>query len=180
MANLKIYYKNYIIPKLINKFNYKNIHQIPKIVKITLNMGLGLNGQNKIFLKKAIEELKIISCQCPTISYSKKSISNFKIRKKMILGIFVTLRNNKMYSFLEKLIKLALPRIRNFQGLNIKSFDKFGNYNLGLEDQLIFPDIDYNLVDIKRGLNVSISTSSNILEENIFLLKEFGLPFKNN
>jgi large subunit ribosomal protein L5 len=180
MNNLKIYYKNYIIPKLINKFNYKNIHQIPKLIKITLNMGLGLNAQNKIFLKKAIDELKIISCQYPTLSYSKKSISNFKIRKKMILGIYVTLRNMKMYSFLEKLIKLALPRIRNFQGLNLDSFDKLGNYNLGLEDQLVFPDIDYSSVDIKRGLNINISTSSNNLEENIFLLKEFGLPFKNN
>jgi len=179
MNNLKIYYNNYIIPKLINKFNYKNIHQIPKLLKININMGLGLNGQNKLFLKKSIDELKIISCQCPIISYSKKSISNFKIRKKMILGIYVTLRKNKMYSFLEKLVKLALPNIRNFQGLNINSFDKFGNYNLGIENQLIFPDIEYSSVDIKRGLNITICTSSNIIEENIFLLKEFGFPFKN-
>lgn len=178
MNNLKLYYNNTVKTLLLNEFKYTNIHQIPKIEKITINMGLGLNGQNKIFLKKAIEEISIITCQYPLIIKSKKSISNFKIRKGMLIGLLVTLRKDKMYTFLEKLIKLVFPRTRDFQGLNITNFDKQGNYNFGLNEQLLFPEFDDILIESKRGFDISIITTAKNYTESFFLLKNIGMPFK--
>jgi large subunit ribosomal protein L5 len=179
MNNLYIYYKEIVSNLLLKKFEYKNIHQIPKIVKININMGLGLNAQNKTYLKKAIDELSTISCQFPMLIKSKKSISNFKIRKNMPIGLLVTLRRKKMFTFLEKLIKLVFPRIRDFQGLNIKHFDKQGNYNFGISNQMLFPEFDDVLIEGTRGFNITIVTSSLNFEENYYLLKFLGMPFKN-
>ena len=178
MNTLKKYYYEYVIAKLYKEYNYSNIHLVPKIDKIVINAGLGLKAQNKIFLQKAVEEMRLITGQHPKTIQSKKSIAGFKLREDLLIGLVVTLRKNKMYAFLEKLIKLVFPRIRDFQGLNPLSFDKNGNYNLGIADQLIFPEIDYINVDQLRGYNISIVTTTLKLNENFTLLKELGLPFK--
>lgn len=179
MTNLKIEYKETIIPKLTEHFKYKNVHQIPKIEKIMVSTALGLNAQNKNYLQKSIEEIRLITGQQPIITKAKKSIAGFKIREGMQLGLKVTLRREKMYSFLEKFIKLTLPRIRDFRGLDSSKFDKYGNYNIGISEQLAFPEIDYDKVDQKRGFNITIVTTSKTLDESFFLLKEFGVPFTN-
>lgn len=180
MNNLKQEYKSVVCPKLLNKFDYKNIHQIPKLQKIQINAGLGLNGQNKATLQKAIEEIRLISGQHPLITTSKKSIAGFKLREGVPIGLTVTLRREKMYAFLERFIKLVLPRIRDFRGLNPKNFDKEGNYNVGISDQLVFPEINFDDVEKRRGFNISIVTSAKNSSESFFLLKELGLPFANN
>lgn len=178
MNTLKEHYKKFVISKLYKEYNYSNIHLVPKLEKIVINAGLGLKAQNKNFLQKAIEEIRIITGQHPKTILSKKSIASFKLREHLLIGLVVTLRKDKMYAFLEKLIKLVFPRIRDFQGLNPLSFDKNGNYNLGISDQLIFPEIDYVNVDQMRGYNISIITTSKNLNESFTLLKELGLPFK--
>jgi large subunit ribosomal protein L5 len=177
MNNLKSHYINSVIPKLVKEFEYQNIHQIPKLEKIHISSGLGLNAQNKVFLQKAIEEIRVITGQHPIITNSKKSIAGFKIREGVPLGLTVTLRREKMYSFLERFIKLVLPRIRDFRGLNPKNFDKHGNYNLGLSEQLVFPDIDFDTVDARRGFNITIVTTAKNSAEGFLLLKELGVPF---
>lgn len=179
MNNLKNDYKNLVIPKLVEEFQYKNIHEIPKLEKIHISSGLGLNAQNRAFLQKAIEEIRLITGQQPIVTKSKKSIAGFKIRENVPLGLTVTLRREKMYSFLERFIKLVLPRIRDFRGLNPKNFDKYGNYNLGISDQAVFPDIDFETVDQKRGFNITIVTTAKNAAEGFFLLKELGVPFTN-
>ena len=179
MSNLKNDYKNLVVPKLITQFEYKNIHEIPKLEKIHISSGLGLNAQNRVFLQKAIEEIRLITGQQPIITKSKKSIAGFKIRENVPLGLSVTLRREKMYSYLERFIKLVLPRIRDFRGLNPNNFDKHGNYNVGISDQLVFPDIDFETVDAKRGFNITIVTSAKNTSEGFFLLKELGVPFAN-
>jgi large subunit ribosomal protein L5 len=178
MTNLKKYYKDVIVPKFLQKFRYTNIHQVPKIIKIQLNSGLGLNAQNRVFLQDAIKEIKIITGQQPSITLSKKSIATFKLREGVSLGLIVTLRRLKMYSFLEKLTKLVLPRIRDFKGLNLGGFDSFGNYNLGISDQLVFPEINYDFVEARRGFNITIVTSATNPQEGVFLLSELGVPFQ--
>lgn len=178
MSNLKNYYLTAVIPKLVESFKYKNKHEIPKILKIQVSAGLGLNGQNRVFLQKAIEEIRLITGQHPIVTKSKKSVAGFKIREDMPLGITVTLRREKMYAFLEKFIKLVLPRIRDFRGLNPTSFDKHGNYNLGISEQLVFPEIDYENVEQRRGFNITIVTTANNRNESFVLLKELGVPFK--
>lgn len=177
MSNLKKEYTENVIPKLNQEFDYENPHQIPKILKIQISSGLGLNAQNKNFLQKAIEEIRIISGQHPVLTKAKKSIAGFKIRQGMPLGLVVTLRREKMYAFLEKFIKLVLPRIRDFRGLDVNHFDKYGNYNVGIPEQLVFPEIEYDSVDQRRGFNITIVTSATSKKEAIFLLKELGLPF---
>ena len=164
---------------ILTQFEYKNIHEIPKLEKIHISSGLGLNAQNRVFLQKAIEEIRLITGQQPIITKSKKSIAGFKIRENVPLGLSVTLRREKMYSFLERFIKLVLPRIRDFRGLNPNNFDKHGNYNVGISDQLVFPDIDFETVDAKRGFNITIVTSAKNTSEGFFLLKELGVPFAN-
>jgi large subunit ribosomal protein L5 len=178
MSNLKNQYLNLVVPKLFEEFKYKNIHEIPKIEKIQISSGLGLNAQNRVFLQKAIEEFRVISGQQPIITNSKKSIAGFKLREGVPLGLTVTLRREKMYAFLEKFIKLVLPRIRDFRGLNPTNFDKNGNYNVGISEQLIFPEIDFDNVDQRRGFNITIVTTAKNSGEGFFLLKELGVPFE--
>lgn len=177
MNNLKTEYLNVVIPKLVSTFGYKNSHQIPKIEKIQISSGLGLNAQNKTYLQNAIEEYRQISGQQPVLTKAKKSIAGFKIREGMPMGLFVTLRREKMYAFLEKLVKLALPRIRDFRGLSPMNFDKNGNYNLGIAEQLVFPEINYDSVEQVRGFTITIVTSAKTKAESLFLLTELGVPF---
>jgi large subunit ribosomal protein L5 len=178
MNNLKNLYLNSVKKKLLIRFSYKNIHQVPKVTKIIITYGLGIKGsQNKTFFQKSIEELRAITGQHPIVNKAKKSIAGFKIREGMPIGLMVTLRKEKMYSFLERLIKLALPRTRDFRGLNRDSFDKYGNYSLGISDQLVFPEIQDDMLDQKRGFNITIVTNSKDSTESYHLLKELGLPF---
>nr|YP_009732344.1 50S ribosomal protein L5 [Gracilaria textorii]QHS70939.1 50S ribosomal protein L5 [Gracilaria textorii] len=174
---LKKLYKNKICNDLQNRFNYKNIHEIPKIVKITINRGLGEAANNNKVLEKSISEITTITGQKPKITKSKQAIAGFKIRENVAIGLMVTLRRDKMYDFLNKLIKLALPRIRDFRGISSKSFDGRGNYNLGLKEQIIFPEIQYDDIDKIRGLNITIVTTAKNDAESFALLKEFGMPF---
>lgn len=174
--NLRLLYKNLIFANLIKQFDYKNNHQVPKLVKIQVNRGLGVDGQNNKTLQKSVEEIRLITGQQPILTKAKKSIAGFKVREEMVLGITVTLRSKKMYAFLEKLIHLVLPRIRDFRGLSIKGFDRNGNYNFGLKEQLVFPEISYENVDQIKGLNISIVTTAKTKNEGIALLKEFGFP----
>src|SRR6476620_6050643 len=173
---LKTLYKNTIVKNLQKEFNYSNLHQVPKILKIQINRGLGINGQNNSILKKSIDEFKVITGQQPVVTKAKKSIAGFKVREDMTLGVTVTLRGEKMFSFLEKLIHLVLPRIRDFRGLSSKGFDRDGNFNFGLREQLVFPEISYESIDQPRGLNITIVTSAKTKKEGIALLKEFGFP----
>ena len=171
-------YREKIAPALSEKFAYKNPHQLPKIVKIQVNRGLGLAAQNKTILQKSIEEIRLITGQQPIVTRAKKSIAGFKIREEMELGVTVTLRQEKMYAFLERLINLVLPRVRDFRGLDDKAFDRFGNYNFGIVEQLVFPEISYNMIDQTRGYNISIVTTAKTPAEGYALLQEFGIPFK--
>lgn len=177
MSNLKTHYLNSVVPNLVKEFQYKNKHQIPKLEKICVSAGLGLNAQNRVFLQKAIEEIRLVTGQHPITTISRNSIAGFKIREGMPLGLKVTLRREKMYAFLEKFTKLVLPRIRDFRGLNPNNFDKYGNYNLGITEQLVFPEIDYDSVDQRRGFNITIVTTAKNQTEGFFLLKELGVPF---
>ncbi len=180
MTNLKEHYKTNVVPKLIEEFKYVNPHQIPKLEKIHVSAGLGLNASNRVFLQKAIEEIRLITGQHPILTNSKNSIAGFKIREGMPLGLTVTLRREKMYAFLEKFIKLVLPRIRDFRGLTTTNFDRHGNYNLGIAEQLVFPEIDYDTVEQRRGFNITIVTSAKNSQESFYLLKELGVPFKKS
>jgi large subunit ribosomal protein L5 len=173
---LNVIYKETIIQNLNQKFNYKNIHEVPKLVKIQVNRGLGIDAQNNSILKKSIDEFRAITGQQPIVTKAKKSIAGFKVREEMTLGVTVTLRGEKMFSFLEKLINLVLPRIRDFRGLSSKGFDRDGNFNFGLREQLVFPEINYDTVDQTRGFNLTIVTTAKTKEEGVALLKEFGFP----
>lgn len=163
---------------LITQFNYINIHQVPKLEKIIISSGLGLKAQKPMLLKKEIEDLRIISGQHPLQTKAKKSISEFGIRKGIILGLLVTLRKKKMYTFLEKLIKLYLPRLRDFKGLELKHFDKSGNYHLGVKNKTIFPELDGSL-NTDNGYTISLIIKSNNVKESFYLLKQFNFPFKD-
>nr|YP_010902527.1 ribosomal protein L5 [Hypnea nidifica]WCH54382.1 ribosomal protein L5 [Hypnea nidifica] len=176
--SLKELYYNTICPNLVQKFEYKNTHQIPKLTKIIINRGLGEAAQNSKILENSIKELTLITGQKPVITKAKKSIAGFKIRENAPVGLTVTLRKNKMYDFLNKLINLSLPRIRDFRGIDKNQFDGRGNYNLGLKEQLIFPEIEYDSIDKIRGLDISIVTTANNDQESLELLKGFGMPFK--
>ncbi|YAI81585.1 MAG: 50S ribosomal protein L5 [cyanobacterium endosymbiont of Rhopalodia sterrenbergii] len=175
---LKIFYQDTIVPKLKEQFGYKNLHQVPKVVKITVNRGLGEASQNAKALESSINELSTITGQKPVVTRAKKAIAGFKIREGMPVGVMVTLRSDRMYAFLDRLINLALPRIRDFRGINDKSFDGRGNYSLGIREQLIFPEIDYDAIDQIRGMDVSIITTAKTDEEGRTLLKEMGMPFR--
>lgn len=175
---LKKKYKEKIIPKLMTEFNLNNSHQVPRISKIVINRGLGEASQNLKILDTSLNEMSIIAGQRGVLTRSKKAIAAFKLRAKTTVGICVTLRGDRMYAFLDRFISLALPRIRDFQGINPKSFDGSGNYSLGLEEQLMFPEIDYDKIDQIRGMDISIITTAKTDTEGFFLLKEFGMPFK--
>ncbi|MGK7877751.1 MAG: 50S ribosomal protein L5 [Xenococcaceae cyanobacterium] len=177
---LKSIYQETIAPKLTEQFGYTNIHQVPKVVKINVNRGLGEASQNAKALESSINELAIITGQKPVVTRAKKAIAGFKIRQGMPVGVMVTLRSERMYAFLDRLISLALPRIRDFRGVSPKSFDGRGNYSIGVREQLIFPEIDYDSIDQIRGMDISIITTANTDEEGRALLKEMGMPFRNN
>jgi large subunit ribosomal protein L5 len=175
---LKKQYIESIVPQLVQQFKYKNMHEVPKIEKIVINRGIGSASQNHKTVEAALNELGMISGQKGIITRSKKSIAGFKLREKMPVGVVVTLRGDRMYGFLDRLIHLALPRVRDFQGINPKSFDKHGNYSLGLQEQLMFPEIEYDKIDQIRGMDISIVTTAKKQDEGLALLKQFGLPFK--
>ena len=180
VQKLKTTYEETIVPKLKEQFNYTNIHQVPKVAKVVINRGLGEASQNAKALESSLAELSIITGQKPVVTRAKKAIAGFKIREGMPVGVMVTLRGERMYAFLSRLINLALPRIRDFRGVSPKSFDGRGNYSLGVREQLIFPEIDYDSIDQIRGLDISIVTTANTDEEGRALLKEMGMPFRNN
>lgn len=177
---LKEKYSEDIVPKLTEQFSFSNVHQVPKLVKITINRGLGEASQNAKALESSINELTLITGQKPVVTRAKKAIAGFKIREGMPVGVMVTLRGAKMYAFLERLINLALPRIRDFRGISPKSFDGRGNYSLGVREQLMFPEIEYDSIDQIRGMDISIVTSAANDEQGRALLKEMGMPFREN
>ena len=177
---LKTHYQEKIVPKLMEQFSYTNIHQVPKITKVTVNRGLGEAAQNAKALEASLAEIAMITGQKPVVTRAKKAIAGFKIREGMPVGIMVTLRSGRMYAFLDRLINLTLPRIRDFRGISPKSFDGRGNYTLGLREQLIFPEVEYDSIDQVRGMDISIITTANTDEEGRALLKELGMPFRDN
>lgn len=177
---LKETYQEKIVPKLKEQFGYTNIHQVPKLVKVTVNRGLGEASQNAKALEASLTEIGLITGQKPVVTRAKKAIAGFKIRQGMPVGIMVTLRSDRMYAFLDRFINLALPRIRDFRGVSPKSFDGRGNYTLGVREQLIFPEIEYDSIDQIRGMDISIITTANSDEEGRALLKEFGMPFRDS
>ena len=170
-------YKNKVVPALVETFKYKSVMQAPKIDKITINMGVGEAKDNAKFLESAVEEMALIAGQKPVTTKAKKSVSNFKIREEMAIGCKVTLRGNKMYEFLDKLVNISLPRVRDFRGVSKTSFDGRGNYALGIKEQLIFPEINYDKIDKLRGMDIIITTTANTDEEARELLKLLGMPF---
>jgi large subunit ribosomal protein L5 len=179
ITRLKTVYQETITPKLISQFQYTNVHQVPKVTKITINRGLGEAAQNAKSLEASISEIALITGQKPVVTRAKKAIAGFKIRQGMPVGIMVTLRGERMYAFLDRLINLTLPRIRDFRGVSPKSFDGRGNYTLGVREQLIFPEVEYDRIDQVRGLDISIITTAKTDEEGRALLKEMGMPFRD-
>lgn len=179
MARLKELYSKEIIPQLMKEFGYKSIMQVPKLEKVVINMGLGEAIQNVKILDSAAEELAAISGQKAVITKAKKSIASFKLRQGMPIGCMVTLRKERMFEFLDRLMNISLPRVRDFKGISPKGFDGRGNYSLGIKEQLIFPEINYDKVEKIKGLNISIVTTAKTDEEGRALLKGLGMPFRN-
>jgi large subunit ribosomal protein L5 len=179
MARLKDIYINEIVPKLMKDFNYKSVMQVPRVEKIVLNMGLGEAIQNVKILDSAVDELGVISGQKAVITKAKKSIATFKLRQGMPIGVMVTLRKDRMFEFLDRLLNISLPRVRDFKGLSPKAFDGQGNYSLGIKEQLIFPEINYDKIDKIKGMNITIVTNARTDEEGRALLKYMGMPFRN-
>jgi large subunit ribosomal protein L5 len=179
MSRLKDMYQNEIVPKLRSDFSYKNVMEVPKIEKVVLNMGLGEAIQNVKILDSATIELNAITGQKSVITKAKKSIATFKLRQGMPIGCMVTLRRDRMYEFLDRLMNVSLARVRDFKGVSGKAFDGKGNYTLGIKEQLIFPEINYDSVDKIKGLNITIVTSAKTDEEGKALLKYLGMPFRN-
>ncbi len=177
--SLKTYYENEVAPKLKETFEYKNIHQIPKIEKIVVNMGLGEAIQNIKVLDSAQAELKLITGQAPVVTRAKKSIAAFKLREGMPIGCMVTLRQKRMWDFFQKLVNIALPRVRDFRGISGKAFDGYGNYTLGIKEQIIFPEVEYDKVDSVKGMNITIVTTARNNAEGKEMLKLLGMPFRN-
>ncbi|MBW1925651.1 MAG: 50S ribosomal protein L5 [Deltaproteobacteria bacterium] len=178
MVLLEERYKKECVPGLMEHFGYKNFHQVPKIEKVILNMGLGEAIENPKILDSAVEELTLISGQRPVITRARKSIAAFKVREGMPVGCRVTLRGQRMYDFLTKLINIAIPRIRDFRGVSPKAFDGKGNYTLGIKEQIIFPEIDYDKIDKIKGMNVTVVTSAKTDDEARYLLDALGMPFR--
>lgn len=178
MLKIKDFFKKEITKKILLELKYKSIMQVPKITKITLNIGVGETSSNKKLLENAISDLKLISGQKPIITKAKKSIASFKIRKGYPIGCKVTLRGNRMWDFFERLIYIVIPRIRDFRGLSIKSFDGKGNYTIGIKEQIIFPEINYDKIDKINGLNITITTSAKSDNEGKILLSHFNFPFR--
>jgi large subunit ribosomal protein L5 len=175
---LQEHYLNNVVPKLVKEFGYKNVNQVPRVVKVTLNMGLGEAIQNEKILDSAVSEMTAITGQKAVITRARRSIAAFKLRANMAIGVMVTLRRDRMLYFLDKLLNIVLPRVRDFRGVNPKAFDGRGNYTLGLKEHLIFPEIDYDKIDKVKGLNISIVTTAKTDEEARTLLAELGMPFR--
>ena len=180
MARLKETYKNEIVDAMMKKFGYKNVMQVPKLEKVIINMRVGEAKDNAKVLDSAVRDLEIISGQKAVTTKAKKSVANFKIREGMAIGCKVTLRGEKMYEFVDRLINLALPRVRDFRGVSANAFDGRGNYALGIKEQLIFPEIEYDKIDKIRGMDVIITTTAKTDEEARELLRLFNMPFKNS
>ena len=179
-SRLKEKYQNEVVGKLTEQFGYENVHQVPKLTKIVINVGLGEAKDNQNLLNAAKDELALITGQRPIELKAKKSVANFKLREGQAIGTKVTLRREKMYDFLDKLISISLPRVRDFRGINPNSFDGRGNYSLGIKEQLIFPEIKYDDVDFLHGMDISIVTTAETDEEAKAFLELMGMPFKNN
>jgi len=179
IPNLQNRYLNEVIPSLTKRFNYMNIMEVPKLTTISINMGVGDAKVNPKALESAVDELTMISGQKPVVTLSKKDISNFKIRRGFPVGCKVTMRGNRMYDFFERLITVALPRTRDFRGLSFKSFDRRGNFNFGVMEQIIFTEINYDKIDSIRGMDINITTTATNDDEAYWLLKEFGFPLKD-
>jgi large subunit ribosomal protein L5 len=178
MARLKDHYKKTAVPALMKEFNYPNIMAVPKLEKITVNIGLGEATQNPKLMDGALAEMTQIAGQKPVVTKARKSIAAFKLRTGMTIGCMVTLRGDRMYEFLDRLVNVALPRVRDFRGVSTKSFDGRGNYTLGIKDQLLFPEIDYNKVEKIKGMNICITTTARTDAEGIALLRQLGMPFR--
>jgi large subunit ribosomal protein L5 len=177
-ARLREHYVTKVVPALTKEFGYKNVMAVPKIEKVSVNIGLGEATQNAKLMDGAVNELSAIAGQKPIICKAKKSIAAFKLREGMPIGTMVTLRGDRMFEFLDRLLNVALPRVRDFRGVSSKSFDGRGNYTLGIKDQLIFPEIDYSKVEKTKGMNISITTTARTDAEAISLLKAMGMPFR--
>ena len=177
-ARLKEHYTKKVIPALTKEFNYKNVMAVPKIEKISLNIGLGEATQNPKLMDGAVNELAQVAGQKPVVTKARKSIAAFKLRENMAIGCTVTLRGERMYEFFDRLVNVALPRVRDFRGVSSKSFDGRGNYTLGVKDQLIFPEIDYAKVEKTKGMNISITTTAKTDAEGLALLRQMGMPFR--
>ncbi len=179
MARLQEYYKQTVAPELLKKFSYKSVMEVPRISKITLNMGVGEAVGDKKILEHAVGDMTKIAGQKPVVTKAKKAIAGFKIREGYPIGCMVTLRGERMYEFLDRLITVAMPRIRDFRGISGKGFDGRGNYNVGVKEQIIFPEIEYDKIDALRGMNISITTTAKTDDEAKALLAAFKFPFKN-
>jgi large subunit ribosomal protein L5 len=179
MARLHEHYKSAIVPQLMQQFGYKSVMEVPRIQKITLNMGVGETTADKKILDNAVADMQKIAGQKPVVTKARKSIATFKVRKDYPIGCMVTLRGSRMYEFLDRLVTIAIPRIRDFRGIPARSFDGRGNYNLGVKEQIIFPEVEYDKVDALRGMNISITTSAKTDDEARALLAAFKFPFKS-
>jgi large subunit ribosomal protein L5 len=179
-ARLKERYQKTVVPALTEQFGYTNVMAVPRLEKVTLNIGLGDATQNPKLMDGALNELAAIAGQKPVVTKARKSIAAFKLREGMSIGCMVTLRGDRMYEFLDRLMNVALPRVRDFRGVSTRSFDGRGNFTLGIKDQLIFPEIDYNKVDKAKGMNISITTTATTDAEALALLKHLGMPFRQN
>jgi large subunit ribosomal protein L5 len=180
MARLKDYYRNEVVPRLLKEGGYKNVMEVPKIEKIVINIGLGEAIQNAKAMEAATGDLTTIAGQKPLVRRAKKAISNFKLRENMPIGVAVTLRRDRMYEFLDRLVTVAFPRVRDFRGISNKSFDGRGNYTIGLKEQIIFPEIDYDKIDKIRGMNITIVTTAKTDEEALRLLTFMKMPFRKS
>jgi large subunit ribosomal protein L5 len=179
MSRLQEFYKEKVVPELIEKFGYKSIMEVPRLVKITLNMGLGEAVADKKVIEHAVGDLTKIAGQKPVVTKARKAIAGFKIREQYPVGAMVTLRQAQMYEFLDRFVTVALPRVRDFRGISGRAFDGRGNYNIGVKEQIIFPEIEYEKIDALRGLNISITTTAKTDEEAKALLASFKFPFRN-
>jgi len=177
-ARLKAHYRKNVVPALTKEFGYKNVMAVPKLEKVSINIGLGEATQNGKLMDGAVNELTQIAGQKPVVTKARKSIAQFKLREGNSIGCMVTLRGDRMYEFLDRLMNVALPRVRDFRGVSQKSFDGRGNYTLGIRDQLIFPEIDYNKVEKVKGMNISITTTAKTDQEGLALLRQMGMPFR--
>ena len=179
MANFKTKYREEILPKLKEELGVKNIHEVPRITKITLNMGVGEAIGDKKVIEHAVSDLEKIAGQKVVVTKARKSVAGFKVREGWPIGVKVTLRSDRMYEFLERLVDIALPRVRDFRGLSPKSFDGRGNYSMGVKEQIIFPEVDYDKVDTLRGMDITLTTTAKNDDEGRALLKAFNFPFRN-